>query len=80
MANAEQFVATSITASVEVVEPLGSELHLYVSTSKNQLIARVPPRKESQVGDSVYLKVDVSKLHVFDQETEASIVQAATVG
>ncbi len=70
----------NITASVEVVEPLGSEIHLYVTTSKHQMIARVPPRKEFQVGDSVHLKVDVSKLHLFDQETEASIVQAATVG
>ena len=52
----------NIKARVEVVEPLGAEIHLYVSTSRNQIIARVPPRHDFQVGEEVNLHPDVNKL------------------
>jgi multiple sugar transport system ATP-binding protein len=69
--------SNNITATVEVVEPLGSEIHLYVSTSKHQMIARVPPRTDFRVGAAIHLNVDVAKLHIFDLETEKSIAQGA---
>ncbi len=65
----------NIKARVEVVEPLGAEIHLYVSTAKNQIIARVPPRHDFQVGEEVNLHPDVTKLHVFDMESEAAVAQ-----
>ena len=65
----------NIKARVEVVEPLGAEIHLYVSTSQNQIIARVPPRHDFQVGEEVNLHPDVTKLHVFDMESEAAVAQ-----
>ena len=69
----------NIKARVEVIEPLGAEIHLYVSTSKNQLIARVPPRLDFQVGEEVNLHPDVNKLHVFDMESEAAVAQPSGV-
>ena len=65
----------NIIATVEVVEPLGAEIHLYVSTENNQLIARVPPRLDFEVGQKVNLIADVSKVHIFDAESEVSILQ-----
>lgn len=65
----------NIIATVEVVEPLGAEIHLYVSTENNQLIARVPPRLDFEVGQKVNLIADVSKVHLFDAESEVSILQ-----
>ena len=65
----------NIKARVEVVEPLGAEIHLYVSTSQNQIIARVPPRHDFQVGEEVNLHADASKLHVFDMDSEAAVAQ-----
>jgi multiple sugar transport system ATP-binding protein len=65
----------NIKARVEVVEPLGAEIHLYVSTSKTQIIARVPPRHDFQVGEEVNLHPDVTKLHVFDMESEGAVAQ-----
>ena len=64
----------SIKAKVEVVEPLGAEILLYISTNKNQIIVRVAPRYEFHYGDSVYFKPDMEKVHFFDMETEQAII------
>jgi multiple sugar transport system ATP-binding protein len=63
----------NIPASVEVIEPLGSEIHLWVSTKKNQLVAKVPPRFSFHIGDIANLHPDLTKIHFFDLETEKAI-------
>jgi multiple sugar transport system ATP-binding protein len=69
----------NISARVEVVEPLGAEIHVYASTAHNRIIVRVPPRHDFHVGEEVNLHPDVSKLHVFDQDTEAAVAQPSGV-
>ena len=64
----------TFSAKVEVVEPLGSEILLYVSTSKHQLTVKLPPRFEVKVGDTVNLKIAMDKVHFFDIETEKAIL------
>ena len=64
----------NIPAKVEVVEPLGSEIHLYVSTENNQFTVRVAPRYEFKVGDTVNFHPDMEKIHFFDIESEKAIV------
>jgi multiple sugar transport system ATP-binding protein len=63
----------NIPTKVEVVEPLGAEIHLWVSTKNNQIVARVPPRHMFQVGEDAHLRPDLSKIHFFDIETEKAI-------
>jgi multiple sugar transport system ATP-binding protein len=63
----------NIKTHVEVVEPLGAEIHLYVSTQSHQMIVKVPPRHEFHVGDEANFQPDMQKLHFFDAETEAVI-------
>jgi multiple sugar transport system ATP-binding protein len=63
----------NIKTHVEVVEPLGAEIHLYVSTQNHQLIVRVQPRYEFHVGDEADFFPDIDKLHFFDLETEEII-------
>src|SRR5208282_2642512 len=41
----------NIPTKVEVIEPLGSEIHLWVSTKNNQLVAKVAPRHTFHIGD-----------------------------
>jgi multiple sugar transport system ATP-binding protein len=76
----EDFVYTTtpkktnnIRTHVEVVEPLGAEIHLYVSTQNHQLIVRVAPRFEFHVGDEANFAPDMEKLHFFDLDTEEVI-------
>jgi multiple sugar transport system ATP-binding protein len=60
----------NIKTHVEVIEPLGAEIHLYVSTQNHQLIVRVAPRYEFHVGDEANFIPDVEKLQFFDMDTE----------
>jgi len=65
--------ANNIGTKVEVVEPLGAEIHLWVSTKNNQIVARVAPRYAFHVGDVANLHPDLNKIHFFDLETEKAI-------
>jgi multiple sugar transport system ATP-binding protein len=69
----------NVTCNVEVIEPLGAEIHLYLSTEQHQLIARVPPRYEFKVGDEAYFRPDMSKMVYFDMETERSLLAEESV-
>jgi len=64
----------TISAKAEVVEPLGSEILLYVSTTQHpSIIVRVPPHHVFKVGDTVHLKPTMGKIHFFELETEKAI-------
>jgi multiple sugar transport system ATP-binding protein len=67
----------AITASVDVVEPLGAETHIYLTVGSNQLIARVGPEVDVRVGTEIALSPNMDRVHYFDLETEASLNQAA---
>ncbi len=64
----------SLKTRVEVVEPLGAEILLYVSTKLHQIVVRIPPHIILHVGDEVYFKPAMEKVHFFDIETEKTIV------
>jgi multiple sugar transport system ATP-binding protein len=65
----------TFNAKVEVVEPLGAEILLYVSTTQHpSIIVRTPPHHEFHVGDSVSLRPAMDKIHFFDMETEKAVV------
>jgi multiple sugar transport system ATP-binding protein len=63
----------NIPTKVEVIEPLGSEIHLWVSTKNNQLVAKVAPRHVFHIGDVANMHPDLTKIHFFDLETEKAI-------
>ena len=60
-------------AQIEVVEPLGAEIHLYVNLGKNKLIARIPPSYNPKAGESAILLPDMDKVIFFDPETEKAL-------
>lgn len=65
----------NIKAKIEVVEPLGAEIHVYVSTTNHPSItARAAPRYEFHVGDSANFVPDMQKMHFFDMETEQALM------
>ena len=56
-----------IKAVVDVVEPLGAEVFLSISTSDgSQLTARLDPHNIFHVGDNIELGVTIEKAHFFD--------------
>jgi len=62
-----------IRAKVEVIEPLGSEIYLYLTAGKDSFVARVPHHYRTKIGDEVGFVIDLEKTHAFDVETEEAI-------
>ncbi len=65
---------TVIEATIRVYELLGAEVNLYFDIEDTQFIARVNPRTTARVGSTVKIALDVDKIHVFDRDTELTIV------
>lgn len=63
-----------MTAQVEVVEPMGSEIYLYLTTGKNAIIARLDAHVRAETDEHKKLKLNVAKAHFFDNDTEQCIV------
>jgi multiple sugar transport system ATP-binding protein len=66
-------IDNSFQTKVEVVEPLGSEIHLHLSTEKHRMIAKVAPKYDFRVGEEMHFTPDMEKIVFFDPETEASL-------
>lgn len=64
----------TIRAACEVVEPLGSEVYLYLNSGKHLFIARVGAHNRPEVNRDMDLVLDMSKVHFFDRETEKTII------
>jgi multiple sugar transport system ATP-binding protein len=61
-------------ATVEVVEPMGAEIYLYLSTGSHSFVARVNPHEKAEVGQKLEMAFDLRKSHLFDAQTEQVIV------
>ncbi len=67
---------TAFAADVDVVEMLGAETYLYVTVNGAlPLTCRVDPTtSQSRVGEVVDLAIDTNRIHLFDKDTETSII------
>jgi multiple sugar transport system ATP-binding protein len=63
----------SITAPAEVVEPMGSEINLYLDIGGQTITARVRTDHAPPVGSPCTLDVDTAKLHFFDPASGRAI-------
>ncbi len=64
----------TVTAHVEVVEPLGPMTYLFVTVGRTPFTAQVNANDQVDVNQDIDLVFDMSKAHFFDPQTEASIV------
>ncbi|NOX96874.1 MAG: sn-glycerol-3-phosphate ABC transporter ATP-binding protein UgpC [Nitrospirae bacterium] len=64
----------TIVATVEVVEPMGAENLLYLTTGNHSFIARVEAHSQASVNEDLELVLNMSKAHFFDKETEEVII------
>ena len=67
---------SAIEVTVEHVELLGSETHLYFTADglDQRLVASVSPRSVAAPGDRITLGFDTNRLHFFDADTEKTIL------
>ena len=73
----EVFIANSpdsvIEAEIRVYELLGAEVYLYFDIEDKSCTARVNPRTTARPGDKIKLALDMTRLHLFDKDTELVI-------
>jgi multiple sugar transport system ATP-binding protein len=61
-------VTDTFKAVVEVVETLGAEVQLDVSSGTHNLVARVDPRTTAKRHQEIELAVNMDKIHIFETE------------
>jgi len=71
LANAPEGV---IDAFVDVTEMMGAETYLYLIINGVKTVARVNARSTAKAGDNVKVAFDLNKLHIFDKDTELTIL------
>ena len=74
----EVFISNATTgvfeATVDITEMMGAETYLYVTAEGHPITARVAPRSTVRVQDVIKLAIDPNKIHLFDKETEVTIL------
>ena len=63
-----------IVAKVDVVEPMGNEIFLYVRAGDAPLVARIGTHTVPKVGQEMTLVVDIDTCHFFDEGTGESLL------
>ena len=62
-----------LKADVEVTELMGAEIYLYVNVVGNAITARVDSTSKARSGDKIKMAIDMTRVHIFDKETEQTI-------
>ena len=64
-----------VSAYVDVTELMGNEIFLYLNIGEEtRLTSRVSSRSTSRAGDTINISLDVSRIHIFDKDTERCLV------
>ncbi|MFB3885779.1 MAG: ABC transporter ATP-binding protein [Thermodesulfobacteriota bacterium] len=53
---------------IDIIEPLGSEIHLNVATGKHNLMACVSAQTSFRVHDKIELLLDLERMHLFEKD------------
>jgi multiple sugar transport system ATP-binding protein len=61
------------SATVEVVEPMGAETYLCLSTGSHSFVARITGHERARVNQRLDVVFEMSKCHFFDAQTEKAI-------
>jgi multiple sugar transport system ATP-binding protein len=58
--------ASTVEATVDVIELMGNEIILYLVSGTHNYVARVDPRTRFAIGDKVNLVFNMDNMHIFD--------------
>ena len=63
-----------VETDVEVTELMGAETYLYLNCEGVNITARVDPASTAKSGDRIKVAFDLARIHLFDKETEKTIL------
>jgi multiple sugar transport system ATP-binding protein len=69
----ESIPGNTFFVDVDVVEPMGDVSTFYVKAGESDLIATIDGESKGKIGDKIEFVVDISKIHLFDAESEKAI-------
>ena len=67
-----------LECTIEIIEPLGAEILITASSKLGQLTASLPPESQIQRGQTVNLKFDKEKLHIFTADEEGKSLRTSS--
>jgi multiple sugar transport system ATP-binding protein len=71
----ESYSWNTFEAVVEVTEPMGAEVILYLTIDQTSIIARVDAHTKARVGEKTNIVIDQDKVHIFDKETGENLIK-----
>jgi len=63
----------ALKVQVDVVEPMGSEVYLYLLTGNQTFVGRMDSRTQVRPGQTMEVVWDLEKMHVFDKDTQTAL-------
>ena len=70
----------SLQATMNVIEPLGNDMDVYLSTKHHpHVVARVPARMGMQMGQTQAVSIDLAKAHLFEPGDAGANISLADV-
>ena len=57
------------TAMVDFIEPMGSEMVLYLSMGEKSMVAKVNPKTSAKKESTIGVHIDMDCVHIFDKDT-----------
>jgi multiple sugar transport system ATP-binding protein len=66
-------VGSNMSALIEIVEHLGSELLVYMTVQGKQMVARIDPRSKASIGQNINLHIDTEHIRLFDADTRLAL-------
>ncbi len=63
----------TITVDVDVIEPLGNDVEMYLKAGDISLIAMIDSASPARIGEPMEAVFDMDKSHLFDNETEQAL-------
>jgi len=63
-----------LKAAVDVHEPLGSDIILYLTIGEHSIVARVDARSQARMGQNTEVVLNMKKMHVFNPDTHEAVL------
>jgi multiple sugar transport system ATP-binding protein len=64
-----------LEATLEVMEPMGSEIYLHLTSNSGSFIANVEPDFRPELGKPTKLVINMDKSHFFDPDTGLNLME-----
>jgi ABC-type sugar transport system ATPase subunit len=68
-------LGADFTGNVEFAEMLGDQSLLFTSLGGTEVVARMQHPRAVETGEAVKFRIDGARVHVFDQETQNSLLR-----